>query len=331
MSINCQAVIVTYNRLELLKECLNAVLKQTVPFQQIIIVNNACTDGTSEFLEGFKQNPKFRIVEQEENTGGAGGFYSGLALAKQSSADWVLLIDDDAILRPDYMEQLLTYAANHPDHAALAGAVYVNGQIDINHRRRLDSKLFFVEHAMELENYERRSFACDCGTFCGMLISGRALQQIGLPRKMYYIWYDDTEYSLRLGEFQCRRFPGLEEMLGAPDHVKKKNGYAGIMVIPEAILDHKTSLPPEGMGLLERTTWRHYYGYRNRMDTAKMHFGKGSAIMICIEYLGLLLLSVLSCLLPSKREHAIFNIHMIRAALKDGWHGRLGKNPDFLP
>ena len=322
-----EVVIVTYNRLALLQECVDAVVRQTVPFSKIIIVDNASTDGTKEYLKSLESDSLYQIIYEDEYLGGAGGFYDGLAVAKQDAPDYVLLIDDDAILRVNYMEQLLQYATKHPDHAALAGTVMTDGVIDTNQRRRLGSKLLFLEHRISEDAYRHDSFPCDMATFCGMLINGRALQQIGLPRKSYFLWYDDSEYSLRLGEFQSRRYPGLEENFYNRD--SKKKGYAGIMVIPSAVLDHKTHLPKKEKGLLSRTTWRQYYGYRNRLDTAKQHFGMLSSICISLEYTLLIFLSILQLFVPSKREHARFNIDMIREARNHGIEGKLGFNEKY--
>ena len=74
--------IVTYNRLELLKECIRQVLSQTVPFSYICIVDNHSTDGTGEYLDELvsetasskEQGAEFHILHLSENIGGAGGF-----------------------------------------------------------------------------------------------------------------------------------------------------------------------------------------------------------------------------------------------------------------
>lgn len=57
-------VIVTYNRLELLKECLQCVENQTVKFDNIVVVDNKCTDGTSEYLKEYTQ--KYHIIFESE-------------------------------------------------------------------------------------------------------------------------------------------------------------------------------------------------------------------------------------------------------------------------
>ena len=85
------AVVVTYNRKELLKECLDALLAQTHPLDSIILIDNASTDGTPEFLKekGFLDNPKIDYVRLSENSGGAGGFYEGMKRGYEKGFDWV--------------------------------------------------------------------------------------------------------------------------------------------------------------------------------------------------------------------------------------------------
>ena len=67
-------VVVTYNRLGCLKQCLNALRNQSCQQFDIIVVNNGSTDGTKEFLDSQKDI----IVIHQQNLGGAGGFYAGM-------------------------------------------------------------------------------------------------------------------------------------------------------------------------------------------------------------------------------------------------------------
>ena len=94
-------VIVTYNRLELLKECIENCIRQTTQFAKIIIINNCSTDGTEAYLQQYKSDARFVISNQAENLGGAGGFRVGLELAGKEELDWVLIIDDDAMIAED--------------------------------------------------------------------------------------------------------------------------------------------------------------------------------------------------------------------------------------
>jgi hypothetical protein len=133
------------------------------------------------------------------------------------------------------------------------------------------------------------------------------LKQIGLPRQEYFIWMDDTEYCLRLKPF------------------------GGIRVVPAAKLNHKTVIPKYRDSLLKRTTWRHYYGYRNRYDTAKIHFGSISAFFVAMEYHVLAFISRCMMLRSDTKEKGRFNVQMIQDALSDGKAGRLGQNARYHP
>ena len=258
--MNNAVVIVTYNRVELLKECLACVCGQTIPFSRVIVVDNHSTDGTAEFLAARED---LDVIREPENLGGAGGFYDGLQCASQGEYDWVLIIDDDAMIAPDYMEKLLDYANAHTGIYGLAGKVVTEGHIDVSHRRRITNRLLYVESNVTTGEYQKESFSCDAATFCGLLLQGKKMREIGLPQKGYFLWYDDIEYCLRLQE--C----------------------GGVTVVPAAVLHHKTVLSKEGMvtkGVLHRIGWRQYYGYRNRYDTAKRHFGMRCNIVLVQRY-----------------------------------------------
>ena len=131
IKVDYAVVIVTYNRAVLLRECVSQVEKQTVPASRIIVVNNASTDDTKEFLEELsRRGTMYQIIECSRNLGGAGGFARGIACAMNSSVDCVLLIDDDAMLSVDYMERLLAARDKNPQYGAFAGSVLVDGRID---------------------------------------------------------------------------------------------------------------------------------------------------------------------------------------------------------
>lgn len=326
-------VIVTYNRLPLLRECLDCVMAQTLPFAQIVVVDNSSTDGTKDYLQGLERSflnaekeaempaekkerkssrrARLHVIYESQNQGGAGGFYDGLALARELGLDWILIIDDDAMIRRDYMEKLMDEANRQEKTGsgrdALAGSVYVDGKIHTMHRRNISSKLLFMETEIPEVMYGEKSFLCDCATFCGLAVRGSTVKKIGLPKKEYFIWYDDSEYSLRLAQ------------------------YGKILCVPAAGLDHKTRLPEESAGLLQRTGWRHYYGYRNRYDTARIHFGALSAACIALEYHILSFMSRFMMLKKETAEKGRFNVQMIHDALNDAKAGRLGKNDRYHP
>ena len=103
--MNIVAVVVTYNRIELLKRTVRC-LQQNKPVSSIVVVNNGSTDATAEWL---KTQPGLIVISQA-NVGGSGGFYTGMQYAYQAGADWIWCMDDDVFPRADCLEQLLLHA-----------------------------------------------------------------------------------------------------------------------------------------------------------------------------------------------------------------------------
>ncbi len=296
-------VIVTYNRIELLKECLNRVLNQTADIDSVIIVNNNSDDGTKEYLDSLKDK-RVKPYHESTNLGGAGGFNKALSIAAKEDFDYVLIIDDDAMIERSYMQKITDFAKKNKGYNAFAGTVYTEGQIDTYHRRRLASRLIFWEKQISEDMYDRPR-KIDFATFCGLVIKGSELKKVGIPLKEYFIWYDDTEFCLRIKD--------------------------GIALVPKAKLNHKTVLNYKTESILGRIGWKHYYGYRNRYDCAKRHLGVITCINIIAEYFVFYVGSFVMLLNPAKREQGKYNRRMLRRVFVDCIKGNLGKNEDYMP
>lgn len=240
-------VTVTYNREQLLRKCIHQLEHQTVPANKIIIVNNASTDRTSAFLTKISSQYHFlyQIIECSENIGGAGGFAKGIEAALQYDTNFILILDDDALLSEDYVEKLLNAKKQYPQYCAFAGNVKVNGEIDICHRRTL-SKIGLLTKECTEHMYLDKYFECDVASFCGMLVEKNLVEVIGLPHAEYFIWHDDVEYSLRIHKF------------------------SKFLIVSDAILDHRTNINIAGYHS-RRYEWRDYYAVRNRILYVKEH------------------------------------------------------------
>ena len=87
------AIIVTYNRLDCLKECLASLNSQTCQDFDILVINNGSTDGTKEYLDS-KEN---LLKIHQNNLGGAGGFYAGMKYMYDNGYEWLWMMDDDGL------------------------------------------------------------------------------------------------------------------------------------------------------------------------------------------------------------------------------------------
>ena len=103
-------VVVTFNRCELLRECLQALLSQSYHNYQIYLINNASTDGTEEMIQNEFSHPNITYYNTGENLGGAGGFHFGMKKAALNDCDYIWLMDDDTIVHEDSLERLIACA-----------------------------------------------------------------------------------------------------------------------------------------------------------------------------------------------------------------------------
>ncbi len=224
------AVVVTYNRKELLCECLIALMKQTRKLDAIFIIDNASTDKTPLYLkekgyindippcnltEPWEETLQFSLsqffaeekihistssiinyVRMHENTGGAGGFYEGMKRGFKAGYDWMWLMDDDGIPTDKCLESLLIYRNKFHVICPLVMPDKNNdnlsfGLFDYENRKRIRSK-------KDILGFEKRKFLIGTANpFNGTLISRILVQNIGLPKKEMFIWGDETEYMLR--------------------------------------------------------------------------------------------------------------------------------------
>jgi rhamnopyranosyl-N-acetylglucosaminyl-diphospho-decaprenol beta-1,3/1,4-galactofuranosyltransferase len=188
------AVVVTYNRLELLQRLVK-VLADLPGLDEVLVVDNASTDGTGDWLATLSDG---RVLARtlEHNTGGAGGFHEGMRWAVERDPDLVWLMDDDGLPEPECLAQLLAHAAD----LDLWGPVVV----DESDTERLVFPIRLpggarVVHAMA----DVRRAAPDglirgiVIPFNGVLVTRALVEQIGLPRAEFFIWGDDHEYRLR--------------------------------------------------------------------------------------------------------------------------------------
>ncbi|GBF06214.1 glycosyltransferase [Deinococcus aerius] len=192
------AVVVTYNRKELLVKCLDSLLRQTEPLARIYVIDNASTDGTSEVIPAHERVTYLRL---EQNLGGAYGFAYGVRRALEGNYRYVWVMDDDCFAEDDALEQLLRW-----DGAAeaLCGAVLArDGSFDLHQRRNFDP-VRLRETPVSSETYARPCAPIDLFSFVGTLIRMDAVRRVGLPVDNFFFMGDDSEYALRLGAHGLR-------------------------------------------------------------------------------------------------------------------------------
>lgn len=293
------AVVVTYNRKNLLRECLTALCCQTRSLEKIIIVDNASTDGTGEMTSS--EFPFAKHVSLPENIGGAGGFYEGMKLANELGYDWVWLMDDDAKPDADALNALLQPSLlQDPSIYALTSTVLnPDRSVSLIDRRLLRPPMQTPQPVARNFYTGKEEFELDLATFVGVLISHRAIVQVGLPLKEFFIYSDDFEYSLRIRASGGR-----------------------ILNIPTSRIEHNSGQARDKSPFTAPLSWRSYYMRRNLIFTYKKYgfFGLMSFIRLILKtartQIGVLLW----------RKQKLESTRLLWYAIIHGLTGRLGKS-----
>jgi len=188
------AVVVAYDRRDLLIEVLQALGKQTESLAAIVVIDNASSDDSAAVAAAA--GPLIDLVRLARNTGGAGGCGAGIAHAlEHHDPYWLWLMDDDTVPTATALERLR--AAADAAGAAVAGSrvVWTDGS---DHPMNTPRQKPFVGRK-ERERAERAGgMAIRSTSFVSMLVRAEAVRRAGLPIADYFIWNDDFEYSTRL-------------------------------------------------------------------------------------------------------------------------------------
>ena len=225
------AVIVTYNRLSLLKKTVAAIEAQNAACD-ILLVNNASTDETESWALSFDdselrdRNRRFLYENTGANLGGAGGFQYGIRKGVELGYDAVWIMDDDAIPKPETLRKLLEADARlsdetgQPSYGFLSSVVrWTDGSLCEMNRQRLPSHYVQEDDIAAARSGGKQTptecnrtpgsaslptrsggswLPVECATFVSLLIPKETVLKVGLPIKEFFIWSDDIEYTSRI-------------------------------------------------------------------------------------------------------------------------------------
>lgn len=191
------AVVVTFNRLPLLRRLVPRLREETA-LAEVIVVDNASADGTGEWLAAGAagdDGPVLVAHPLTHNRGGAGGFHEGLRVAVERGADLVWLMDDDGLPEPESLKTLLDHdgldfwgplVVDEDDPGRLVFPIRLPGGSRVVHRTG------------DAERAARDGLIRGVVIpFNGVLVTRALVERIGLPREEFFIWGDDHEYRLR--------------------------------------------------------------------------------------------------------------------------------------
>ncbi|MCR4610437.1 MAG: glycosyltransferase family 2 protein [Lachnospiraceae bacterium] len=239
------AVVVTYNRKVLLKECLKALLDSEEPLD-IIIVDNNSTDGTKDYISDLIcDNDNVTYKHLKKNMGGAGGFSAGISYAVRRGYKYVWIMDDDTIIKKDSLKRLMGAATKLYDNFGFLSSTvkWTDGSDCVMNRQTYEKNLTSMQ-----QYYKNNGLTpVKAATFVSLLFNADAVRYVGLPKREYFIWGDDKEYTIRMSKnFNCYNVVDSEVV-----HKMTKNSGSNITLDKIDRID------------------RYFYAYRNDFCTAR--------------------------------------------------------------
>ncbi len=294
------AVIITFNRREVLRQCLASLRAQTRPVDQILVINNASSDGTHEMLDA---DPDLVALHLGENGGPSRGFYEGFNWVRDHGFDFAWAVDDEGWAEPDCLQSLLEPA--HPN------AVVVPMKQDSQNRvygihiwkgRDLDIALEMQGQDEAQQQVIRRDDLIFDIT--STLLGRGVLEKIGPYKRNFFIWFDDFEYALR-----AKEHPEIE-----------------VLAVPRVLFHHDWGINTRQVHFLGRTSlrsdqpaWKLYYGARNPFYTLIRRGHPQEIALFLLVQTRLLLMDIVF------EADRWLRVRLRLKGFADGFAGRLGK------
>lgn len=236
------AVVTTFNRPDLLGECLNSLLQQSRPLDEILVIDDCSSQETELAVRSFSPS-NVHYIRFAKNMGSAYAFYYGIKVAYERSADWVWIIDDDSVLSKEALTELLSFVELQDQELISAVAtrvVDILGFDQVHHRGEFSFKKLEINPIIITDALP---FRIRMSSWTGLLINRGAITRVGLPDEKYFIDVADIDYTLRL------------------------NKVGAIYCVPNSILVHNDGITGQLSSVQRRRrrtrAWREYYGLRN--------------------------------------------------------------------
>ena len=263
MSKEISVILVNYNGKAYNDKCISSILNSSIKDKlQIVIVDNASTDGSlTDLALKWGDNEYIHILSLVENYGFSKANNEGIKWAKEQGIKYFLLLNNDTEIEPNAIERMLDcckktkgivvpkiFYADSRDIIWCAGGTFSN-VIKKPIQRGLNEK--------DQGQYNKDMY-CDFANGCCLLLTEQILEKIGFLDEDFFLYYEDTEYSLR---------------------AKKKN--IPIVYCPDAIVYHKVNGATKGNEKPENA----YYITRNWLRCNQMHMSKGRFTLFFIYFL----------------------------------------------
>jgi GT2 family glycosyltransferase len=192
-------VIPNWNGIQFLGDCLRSLVRQSHP-ALIIVVDNASTDGSAEQVRSLF--PELTLLALPHNRGFAGAVNAGIERALADGVEYVALLNNDAVARPDWLERLVATAEEHPEAGVVTSKLLLEDRVHIDSTGDFYSSWGWAyprgRDELDAGQYDapgqREVF---CGSGGASLLRARMLAEVGLFDEDYFAYLEDQDLGFR--------------------------------------------------------------------------------------------------------------------------------------
>jgi GT2 family glycosyltransferase len=201
------ALVITWNRKDLLEKNVNSLLNQTRKVDIIIIIDNGSSDGSLEHLKaaGLFSDDRILYLRLSKNYGPAAGFVRGFKEAMKCGFNYLWVLDDDVIPDHDALQNLVEACEKNfsSPHSVgfLASLVMAPNGTAIN-VPEVDLRRMPTGYPGWNQLLDQGIVKVRASSFVSILFPWQTIEDFGLPSKDFYMWGEDSDYTLRVSQIR---------------------------------------------------------------------------------------------------------------------------------
>lgn len=194
------AVLLNWNRSEYTISCVESLLKSKVPPDSIIVVDNGSIDGSPELIE--KRYPSIELIRNNCNLGFAAGSNQGIRRAIDDGADFVWVLNNDTLVDPECLYELLEASRRFPTGACFSGKIYLVNPNNViwyagGYRHKLHLAPVHWGEGKTENGKQEETRVVSFLSGCCMLFPRWALDSLGFFIEDYFTYSEDNEWCWR--------------------------------------------------------------------------------------------------------------------------------------
>ena len=193
MNPKISIIILNWNGVKITEQCINSIKKQTFKDYEIIVVDNASTDGSISYLKN--KFPKIKFIHNKQNLGYAGGNNVGI---KKTKGEWVLILNNDTILDKNFLDELW----KNRGKADILGVrnYYFNERNIIwaigSKVNKLTMRAKLIANKMK-DSSRINSMKIEHAVGSAIFVNKKVFSKIGYLNEDYFAYYEETEWQAR--------------------------------------------------------------------------------------------------------------------------------------